>query len=708
MSLRRHHLDETRRDAGTAFAVPPLVSLRVGDGLLSIETFAERIELAFRDRTGAPALSAAQLCDGLARLQLDDASDDPGGRKLRGALAEQGLLLPRATPADVAPDALLAGLQALFGELNRALFGHPLWQDLLSGAAPRRLIEGWVIETYHFIAGVQARLPCAVAHCSAGPQREILVTHYCEEYDHDGFFRAALAQLGFPVGFEEALLPLPGTQAVIDFMRAAARDDILGYAVCSGLLESTGSDAANGRAFYRHLATRYPELAAVFQPMLDHVALDFDYGHGHFLKDLLALEPPLPGARADRLAATLFAFAATLRLWFDDIQRFYAVDGGGDGAQAQAQEAPRYRRPATPPYRRAPTPPYRLPDGPVPILSHDVAVTADAQSLRVDTAGERLTFTGAGATHLAALLPRIDGARGLPELVAESGLAGPALVRLLDPLREAGCLALCDPAGGPAVRRESFAATARLFNRNVFAGRFFQRLEAGTLERAQVLGWAVEFTHFIAAANRYMSAGVARIPPRSPLARAAAAHYVEEAGHYAIFRRGLTACGLDAALVEAAPPLASTQALINALSELAFASEIEYLALFAVMRPLQGPGALREEPAALSRLAALYPYAAGFFAALAEHAAEDQALGHGAPLIYELLELRGDDLTPAAWWRAVGALRRTAEAFELFYDGLLDSYALNALVPRPPLVWSALAPLSRPGAAPTAQSGHDG
>ncbi len=83
-------------------------------------------------------------------------------------------------------------LQLYYAQWNDQLFSHPLWQSLGRGSAGKSVVDGWLIETYHFIRGANARLAYAIAHTGDLRIREIFTHHYIEEWDHYAFFAEAL------------------------------------------------------------------------------------------------------------------------------------------------------------------------------------------------------------------------------------------------------------------------------------------------------------------------------------------------------------------------------------------------------------------------------------------------------------------------------------------------------------------------------------
>jgi Iron-containing redox enzyme len=215
-------------------------------------------------------------------------------------------------------------LKKLYAIWNELLFSDSLWTKLAGGQASNNVLEGWLIETYHFIRGANSRLPYAASLCPDERIREIFVHHHTEEYNHYKFFGDSLARKGIIVEHVERLGPLISTRAVINMSRSAARSDYLAYAACSGLLESTGTDSQRARAFYGAVASHYDKNNTGFiDPMLQHVDLDEAYEHGDVMNEIFAPIPTITAEQADRVLRVVFEFVETLRYWFQDIERCY-------------------------------------------------------------------------------------------------------------------------------------------------------------------------------------------------------------------------------------------------------------------------------------------------------------------------------------------------------------------------------------------------
>jgi pyrroloquinoline quinone (PQQ) biosynthesis protein C len=256
---------------------------------------------------GSSVVDVSRICEALARNSL------------------ASTLKPNGTP----PSADFAEIcYKLFPVWKAHVFGHPLWRSLSDGTAKPSVFAGWLLETYHFIETVNNRLALAIAECRAPEARALFLHHYSEEWDHHHFFMKSLRSFGYEEEMVLRSCPLPGTLAVVNYMRDMARRDPLYYAACSGFLESTGEDRAGGREFFERLIRYYcPDNPNIVKPMRAHLDLDEDYGHNGTLSQIYST---LGSVSEERLEGALNAVAElveVLDLWSSDILKTYAESG---------------------------------------------------------------------------------------------------------------------------------------------------------------------------------------------------------------------------------------------------------------------------------------------------------------------------------------------------------------------------------------------
>lgn len=319
-----------------------------------------------------------------------------------------------------------------------------------------------------------------------------------------------------------------------------------------------------------------------------------------------------------------------------------------------------------------------------PVLHRDAAARLLGTQLIVETPFWEITLHD-HAQPLSMLLSRADGTVPLETLAVGVGLDPRLALRLLEPLAEEG--AVIDASAPLRAHKDAFLDVfqqeCRLMTRALAEQPFWRRILSGEASRTLVFGWGIEFAHFVEAANEYMPLGIAHARESVAIREIFARHYAEEANHSAIFFEGLVRCGLDAQRIAVAPPLATTRALINLLIEQAIEGAVTYAAGFAVMQPESEPTERANVQAFYADLSTLYPFAAPMFRAFERHACLDLDLGHHETVFKSLCDAGG--VPPSYRGQAVRAARATAEAFTMFFEGILDAYGgTTADLPRRP------------------------
>ncbi|OHX16310.1 iron-containing redox enzyme family protein [Chromobacterium sphagni] len=304
------------------------------------------------------------------------------------------------------------------------------------------------------------------------------------------------------------------------------------------------------------------------------------------------------------------------------------------------------------------------------------ALPADT-SVLISCREEEILLESLLAPQIAAVIQALRQPGCPAELLAQQGIHTSQLLEpALQALLESDLLLDLERAAAAASHAELAAALqaeARFWAKPIFEQPFWDSVLSGACSPSQILGWGVEFYHFVDAANDYMPLGVAHTREMRQLRNPIASHYVEEMSHGGIFLEGLARCHLDPASIQAAPPLPHTRALINQLVEYAYEGELAYTASFAIMQPGLAPQSLAVLDEFYSRLRACYPYAAGMFDAFQRHASLDVALGHDSTVFMRLCR-EAPLLSPVQLRRVRSVMRGVAESFILFFEGIFSYY----------------------------------
>jgi pyrroloquinoline quinone (PQQ) biosynthesis protein C len=298
---------------------------------------------------------------GAVTLRLSDREVELGATEARAVRAIADWLPTRRTEAELAQELSLdeAALGRLFGALESAgvvhragdlpatlsgeafhrdvfnkvlpswlgeAFSHPFWERMTSGRGSMRLFVGWLIELYHYTRNANRHMPLACAHTREKPVKQLRARHYAEEWNHYHYFMKSLKALGYSDESIRDSVPLPMTLALSNFMRQAAREDILAYSICSAVLEGTTIDRGTYNPYYEECAAHYAIPQAAIAPIYAHLDLDVQYQHSDLFFEILKQFESIPATRAARILDYGHQLVEHIWLWTDNIEKYYDIE----------------------------------------------------------------------------------------------------------------------------------------------------------------------------------------------------------------------------------------------------------------------------------------------------------------------------------------------------------------------------------------------
>jgi pyrroloquinoline quinone (PQQ) biosynthesis protein C len=242
-------------------------------------------------------------------------------------LADGGLFYRRSEiPATITGPELHQHFQKILPSWLAEAFSHPFWDRMTEGRGSKRLFTGWLIELYHYTKNANRHMPLSCAHTREKPVKLLRAKHYAEEWNHYHYFTKALKALGISDKAVATSVPLPMTLALSNFMRQAAREDILAYSICSAVLEGTTTDRKTYNPYYDACARQYGLPAEAIRPIYAHLDLDVQYQHSDLFHEILETVTRIPAARAARIFDYGHQLAEHIWLWTDDIEKYYQVE----------------------------------------------------------------------------------------------------------------------------------------------------------------------------------------------------------------------------------------------------------------------------------------------------------------------------------------------------------------------------------------------
>jgi thiaminase len=263
---------------------------------------------------------------GIADLSRELAMDEAKVPRFIDALAKSGLLYKTESVAET-----MSGLEfhAKFSSVLQSwlteAFSHPFWERMMSGKGSARLFTGWLIELYHYTKNANRHMPLSCAHAHEKAIKQLRAKHYAEEWNHYHYFMKSLKALDFTEPQIADSVPLPMTLALSNFMRQAARDDILAYSICSAVLEGTTTDRGTYNPYYEKSAELYGVPKAAIAPIFAHLDLDVQYQHSDLFRDILEKVPEMSSERASKVLDYGHQLVEHIWLWTENIEKYYQV-----------------------------------------------------------------------------------------------------------------------------------------------------------------------------------------------------------------------------------------------------------------------------------------------------------------------------------------------------------------------------------------------
>jgi len=301
---------------------------RVGDGAIALRLKDRVIELGQKEFS-AYARVAEWIPTNRTAEQIQGEVEMDGARLERflAKLADAGLLYRRADiPASVSGEEFYRTFESSLNSWLGEGFAHPFWERMMSGRGSARLFSGWLIELYHYTRNANRHMPLSAAHCRDKAIKGLRARHYAEEWNHYHYFMKSLKALGYTEQSIADSVPLPMTLALSNFMRQAAREDILCYSICSAVLEGTTVDRRTYSQYYEKAQELYGVPREAIQPIYAHLDLDVQYQHSNLFLEILGHVPTITAARAGRILDYGYDLVEYIWLWTENIEKYYSVD----------------------------------------------------------------------------------------------------------------------------------------------------------------------------------------------------------------------------------------------------------------------------------------------------------------------------------------------------------------------------------------------
>ena len=219
-----------------------------------------------------------------------------------------------------------ARFNAILSSWLSEAFAHPFWERITSGKGSARLFTGWMIELYHYTKNANRHMPLSCAFAHDKPIKQLRAKHYAEEWNHYHYFMKSLKSLGHTEAEIATSVPLPMSLALSNFMRQAARQDVLAYSICSAVLEGTTIERKTYNPYYEKCVALYGLPKECIAPIYAHLDLDIQYQHSDLFLDILKHVETMSAERAGVVLDYGHQLVEHIWMWTDNIEKYYQVE----------------------------------------------------------------------------------------------------------------------------------------------------------------------------------------------------------------------------------------------------------------------------------------------------------------------------------------------------------------------------------------------
>jgi len=525
------------------------------------------------------------------------------------------------------------------------IFSHPIWSDIRS-VNDRGLActYAYLLETRHYLAAAASRMaPSILAGMRLDRLTALVSEHLLEEYDHADYYEASLAAIGVPRTISTDARPLPSTTEWIHFTRAIARTSPFTAALCSGLMEASGSERDAVRGWHAHLQQSGLLSEEAVNAIFKHVEVDLAHGHDSNWRTAIECAAPMTSAKLCESLNCVASLADMLYRWFESLREGMAgvYVGLSDGAGGPGADSARDGY-----FDGLPVWPARvlgyvngslhgLSEGASKCLAVAYFQGPASELTWSDSSGEESLSLSQRANQLRDTLAPIGRTHG--NVAADAWSAVESWVRSVEdhPLWE-------------------------------------EMQERPSMSLLQ--GFVLENYHYIQSAARHIAPAVASC--NDPDVRLQLVlHLKEETGHGAGIRAVISNGGFPSGFPDIARPLPTTTAFVGYLADLATTDWVAYiLASGFIQATMTTCRAGNRDVAFYGRVTSAFPEASSLLRGLQLHDQEDTALGHDAKAKERINALyRGSVPSRRSFERASVIAQLTWG----FYDGILQHYSLG-------------------------------
>ncbi len=253
----------------------------------------------------------------------------PDVNALLGSLEPAGIIYSGADVENMQPtreqarERLRRACRIWSDELRLSYIGN----EFASGALPKPVLVGWLLEMYHYIKDFPDAIEHGAQHAT-GRLREVLTDYAAEERGHEGFVLETLVNLGVTREEVRTSIPLLSTRLVGFLMRELFELEPASALMAAAVVEAQEFDEGQIEAFKASLERHYGVEARAFDPYFRHQQIDVGLGHAELLAEHIELVEIEDRGRLDEVVNKLHDLKHAFDLQGIEVKAYYTELNG--------------------------------------------------------------------------------------------------------------------------------------------------------------------------------------------------------------------------------------------------------------------------------------------------------------------------------------------------------------------------------------------
>ncbi|HTE49415.1 MAG TPA: hypothetical protein VK698_00970 [Kofleriaceae bacterium] len=232
--------------------------------------------------------------------------------------------------ASVPPLLFFKHVAALGSSVQARLAGaDSMIGSLMEGKPSRRLLMGHLIELYHVVDAASTHISPAINLAPNDRLRMLFCEYLADEYWHGRWLRKGLLAAGISEEELDRSDPLPGTLAVVHFLRIKSATDLLAYAACLSTAEAQGEGEV-ARVHRRYQMFDKDGLLGedVIAPFRGHEIEDANSAHLSYCSEPFVEAAAIKRPHQDAIRSAVLLYLRTLDEQHRQVARFYGDPQG--------------------------------------------------------------------------------------------------------------------------------------------------------------------------------------------------------------------------------------------------------------------------------------------------------------------------------------------------------------------------------------------